>query len=276
MKKLFLLLPVLMAILVTGCLKDDPNEETIVLMGAEAGVMPISEVIPDTLLNFIMDAQAMSPNDVMDLPTGNLPPDIQGEYVFLPRVKFHDNYGNHPAANDTVYLRLGGEQKYIVTTVNDTLYAGDLLIQGTDTVVLDTITPIQVQDTVYYYPEGQHNRSIPCEIYGDILEKDGYKLKKTDAFVMGNGNNFTLYFTVDDYEGESQSGENEITEFTLTRGYIVKGTITPAGIENVVMACVNKDVDAHGDDGNEVLMKNRITFYRVQGGTAIRQKWVKP
>lgn len=276
MKKLFLLLPVLMAILVTGCLKDDRNEETIMLMGAESGVMPIGEVIPDTLLNFIMDAQAMSPNDVMDLPTGNLPPDIQGEYVFLPRVKFHDNYGNHPAANDTVYLRLGGEQKYIVTTVNDTLYAGDLLIQGTDTVVLDTITPIQVEDTVYYYPEGQHNRSIPCEIYGDILEKDGYKLKKTDAFVMGNGNNFTLYFTVDDYEGESQSGENEITEFTLTRGYIVKGTITPAGIENVVMACVNKDVDAHGDDGNEVLMKNRITFYRVQGGTAIRQKWVKP
>ena len=48
MKRLFWLLPILLATLVTGCLKDDPNERTIVLLGTESEVKPIEEVIPDT------------------------------------------------------------------------------------------------------------------------------------------------------------------------------------------------------------------------------------
>ena len=60
MKRLFWLLPILLATLVTGCLKDDPSERTIVLLGTESEVKPIEEVIPDTLTVFIKDSVALN------------------------------------------------------------------------------------------------------------------------------------------------------------------------------------------------------------------------
>ena len=285
MKRLFWLPVLLLAMLVTSCLKDDLNQGTIVLLGTESEVKPIDSLIPDTLLNFV---QGMTP--ALNLPEGNTPPDIQGEYIFGLR-ELYKNNGHAPVANDTLYLRFGGNM--VLDSVGHSYHANDILIQGTDTVVLQNDTTIY--NTFTYYPNGQHNRTVPCEIYGDIPEKDNnYKLKKADAFVMGyvsgdgTEKSFTVYFTLDydcDYIDDVSS--LPVAEYTLTRGYVITGKITDGGIVKAVVACVNKDAKLTSDatlvppDAIES-MKNRIYIYRVKGsiaepfGLAIRQQWDKP
>lgn len=239
MKKLIWLLPVLLAMLVSSCLKDDVNE-TVILLGTESDVKPIGEVIPDTLLNFLADPTVM---DGFTLPVGNMPPDIQGEYVFFPRELFADN-GFSPVANDTLFFRFGG-------------------------------TPES-----QYYPNGQHNRLVPC----DIHEK-GFSLKSIEkAFVMGSGDEFTVYFAVQ-YDDcvEVVSG----TQYTLTRGYIITGTVTATGIDRAIVACVNMDAKFNvmpsgvPEEALERLI-GQIFVYRVKTddpnnpfGSAIRQQWYK-
>lgn len=180
--------------------------------------------------------------EVLELHEGITPPDIQGEYMFFPRELYADN-GHHPEANDTLFFRFGGDG-----------------------------------DTLGYYPEGQHNRCMPV----DILEK-GFSQKHVDkAYVMGNGSDFTAYFTVP-YDDcfESMSG----IYFTLTRGYVIKGTVSDTGIDDVVMACVNISAEPNNpsdyvpDDAFR-LMLNRIYIYRVNTGntsdpfgSAVRQQW---
>lgn len=275
MKRLFWLLPVLLAMLVTGCLKDDPNEKTIVLMGTESNVEIIKEVIPDTLLDFVADTAVMG-TMALNLPTGNTPPDIQGDYLFGPRVLYKYN-GDHPVANDSIFLRFGGEQDSLEVLVNQTFHAGEVLPQSTDTLIADTT--IQVTSTTYFYPNGQHNRWVPCDIYGDIQEKNGYLKKSVTAYVMGRGSEFTVYFTVD-YDCEQAEAE-----FTLKRGYILTGVITQEGIEHAVLACVNieakkkNDVPTVPEDAIQS-MENHIYIYRVRVlsdpnafGLAERIKW---
>lgn len=244
MKKRIWLLAALVTLLMTGCLKEGTG--TIVLMGTESDVMPIDQVIPDTLLKFIVDSTEMM-DTILVLPTGIKPPNIQGEYMFYPRRFYRDN-GFHVMATDTVCFRFGGES-----------------------------------DTLGCYPEGQHNMIVPCDFYGDIMESGNVFLVKSQphAYVMGEGNDFTAYFKIS-YEHceEPISG----AEFTLTRGYILTGTVTTQGIENAVLACVNISAEQNGVQQNippEAIagLSNRIFIYRVQGdainpfGTAPRQKW---
>lgn len=283
------MLPVVLTILMTGCLKENLDPETIVLMGTESEVLPIDSVIPDTLLNFVHNEVAMAPASVLDLPQGNMPPDIQGEFVFSPLnlVGYNADHPN-PSPEDTLFLRLGGKPQYYSVEVEQQYYQGQLLIQGNDTLVLQADTTIIVPGTAYYYPDGQHNQIVPCELYGDVLETgNAYQLKKADAFVMGNGNSFTLYFTIP-YECEytNESGTT-VAEYTLTRGYIITGSIAQHGIDQAVVACVNKKVEVKGNstmvpstmvpsDAIES-MANSIYIYRIVGDRpAVRQPWVKP
>ena len=229
MKRGLLLIPFLLSLL-TGCLKDDTTQGTIVLMGTEADVKPVEEVIPDTLLAFITDPSVMG-DDVIDLPTGCTPPDIQGEYLFCPRELFHDN-GHQPVANDTLFFRF----------------------------------------------DGQHNRIAP----GDLREKGFSQRHIHQVYVMGNGNDFTAYFTVkydDCYEPMSQ------VEFSLTRGYILTGTVTSTGIDHAVVACVNIAVEPNSPSQYVSIdalktLENRIYIYRIHSddpaqpyGSAIKQQW---
>lgn len=278
MKRLFWLLPLLLTMLVTGCLKDDPNDETIVLMGTESEVQPIQKVIPDTMLVFVDSLK-------LNLPTGNVPPDIQGEFVFSPLDLYKYN-GNPvvPSPEDTLFLRLGGELDSLAVTTTVTLHAGEML----DTLVLQADTTIQVEGMHYFYPNGQHNGSVPCELYGDVMEKDNkYNLKKTDAFVMGYGSDFTLYFTID-YDCEYMDGTGvKVADYKMTRGYVITGSMTSEGIDQAIVACVNKKVEVQGSptlvpsDAIES-MQDRIYIYRVHGtpsspfGMAVRHSWVKP
>ncbi len=240
MKQKLWLMAALLTMLMTGCLKDD-LQGTIVLMGTESDVKSIEEVLPDTLLTFVRDIAAMG-GRILELPEGNTPPDIQGEFLFFPRELYAHN-GHHPEANDTLFFRFGGEG-----------------------------------DTLGYYPEGQHNRCVSV----DIFEK-GFSLKHVEnAYVMGSGDDFTAYFTVP-YDDcfESMSG----VYYTLTRGYVIKGKVTEAGIEEAVMACVN--ISAEPNNPSDYvpenafrLMLNRIYIYRVNTGdtsnpfgSAVRQQW---
>jgi hypothetical protein len=256
-KRIIWLLPVLLAMLVTSCLKDDLNQ-TIVLLGTESDVKTIEQVIPDTLMSFITDTMAMQ-DSVLILPDGNLPPDIQGEFMFFPRDLYRNN-GYQGPEGDTLFIRFGGDQGEIYTYLDSVHYApGDSLFLGMDTILIQSDTIILVEDTVFCYPQGQHNRMVPCDIQESGLSGS------VDAYVMGEDDQFTAYFTV--------SYENDGNGNSLKRGYILTGTITPAGIDKAIMACVNIDC-------SDQSMINAIGVYRVRNddpndrfGLAVRQKW---
>ena len=289
MKKLLLFLPVLLVMLMTGCLKDNLQEGTIVLLGTESDVKPIGEVIPDTLLKFIMDADAMSPT--LNLPAGNCPPDIQGEYVFSPMELYAYNADNYtPSPDDTLFFRFGGSLSSYQVEMEIEYHQGDTLIQGNDTLVFSSDTTIMTTGTNYYYPDGQNNMKVPCEFYGDVMEEGNkYNLKQTEAYVMGytdvltNKKAFSVYFTIDYDCEEVNSGE----KYTLTRGYIITGVVTQQGIGQAVVACVNKEVKLQNTSSTVPpiaieSMKDLIYIYRIKGtesepfGLAVRQQWVKP
>ena len=272
MKKLLLFLPVLLVVLMTGCLKDDQDQSTIVLLGTESDVKPIEEVIPDTLLSFL---KTVSPE--LTLPTGNTPPDIQGEFVFAPR-ELYANNGHLLPANDTIRFRFGGDSEPLEITSEIQLHSGDTIFYGADTLVLHADSLLTITGMTLYYPEGQHNGLVPC----DILE-DGLSLQKgIEAYVMGTGNQFTVYFVVtyDDCE-EPNSG----VKFSLTRGYVLTGTMTEDGIDRAVMACVNIAVQAQTTSPNVPGsslqdMLDKIYVYRVNSGNpinpfgmAVRKNW---
>lgn len=91
-----LVLLALSVLLLSSCLKDDPDEGTIILMGTESYVKSIEEVLPDTLLK-VMDT----------LPQGNTPPNVQGEFVLRPKeLVWYNGYAVAPG--DSICFRFGG------------------------------------------------------------------------------------------------------------------------------------------------------------------------
>lgn len=230
MKKVFWLLP-LLAMLATGCLKENQEgPQTIVPMGTEADVKPIEQMGIDTLLHFLNDIS------ILTLPTGNIPPDIQGECVLTPLELIAYN-ADHPVPGDSLYLRFGGEPSWLIIQVDTTSF-----------------------DTVPFYPNGQNNRTVPCDIKGDVMEKGNvFNMKHIDkGFVMGHDDVFTVYFIVK-YNCEYM-GETGNVEFELTRGYVITGMMTTNGIDQVVVACVNINVTT--TDPTVQAMKNHIYIYR--------------
>lgn len=274
MKRTFLFFTVFASLWLTSCLKDDPSQGTIALMGTEADVKPIDQVIPDTLLHFIGDSNVMH-NQVIDLPAGVTPPDIQGEFMFAPRELFA--YNHHFVPNDTVRIRFGGDPSFLSTIVTDTIEIGvDTVITETDTILKPIDSLVVDTVSVPYYLEGQHNMLVPVDIYGDVIEKGNqYNKKQANGYVMGSGKRFTAYFAVD------YACEMDGVDFAYRRGYVVTGEIAPEGIKNAVMAIVNMDVVV---DGNSIYAnfpeKDWIYVYRAKSddsqnpfGVAIRQNW---
>lgn len=242
MKKLIWLLPVLMVALLSGCLKDDPNEGTIVLLGTESDVKPIfgsNGVIPDTLQNFILDTTAMH-HQILKLPEGSMPPDIQGEFVFPRRLKAHNGYGID--LFDTVFIRFGGD--------------------------CDSLG--------VYYPNGQHNMMVPCDIKGDVMEEGSvFRIKsQPKAYVMGNGKDFAAYFVIDDYNCDVLL-DGVLRPYKMKRGYIFTGKVTADGVENAILACINISVEGDIPAGSAVPREDYIYIYQssIPSGAAIRKKW---
>lgn len=100
MKRLFWLLPVLLAIFVTGCLKEDPDSKTLVLLGTESEVQTFDEVEGlDTLRTFLLDSLALA------LPIGNFPPDVQGKFTFdLITLESYNNHLHIPSGSLEIQL----------------------------------------------------------------------------------------------------------------------------------------------------------------------------
>lgn len=100
MKRLFWLLPVLLAIFVTGCLKEDPDSKTLVLLGTESEVQTFDEVESlDTLRTFLLDSLALA------LPIGNFPPDVQGKFTFdLITLESYNNHHHIPSGSLEIQL----------------------------------------------------------------------------------------------------------------------------------------------------------------------------
>ena len=207
MKRLIWLLPVLMALVMASCLKDDQSE-TIVLLGTESDVKPIESMGMDTLLRFIADPVAMH-GSALEPSQGVVPPDVQGEYIFMLGSVTYTN-GDQHAVPDSIAFRFGGE-------------------------------PIQDTTGYVFYPVGQHNCKVKCEIYGDVLERGNkYNIKSSNGFVVGKDKNFTIYFIVDYDCEEPNTGD----AFALKKGYIIKGEIDEQKtISAAWVGCVNIESD---------------------------------
>lgn len=248
------MLPVMLLLLVTGCLKDDDLSQTIILMGPELDGVPIDSLPGfDTLMAFIADPSSMH-NTVLELPKGNFPPDIQGEFVFQIQGDSAYASNDHILSLDSLCFRFGGEPSFMQVSHDDTIHVGQLLIQGADTLVMAHDTVLHVVDTFVYYVNGQQNMAVPCEIYGDVMEKGNtYKIKgPAEGYVMGRGDDFVAYFVVE-YDCE----QLEI-EFDLKRGYVVTGKINKdtKNISEAWVACVNIDSSIPS-------MAQRIYVYRI-------------
>lgn len=206
MKRLIWLLPISLVLLVTSCLKDEMNE-TIVLMGTESYVKRIDSIIPDTLFSYIGDSAVMGDNVIVP-NRGNMPPNIQGEFVFGPRELFSYNETYHGNL-DTLYIRFGGDPD----TINNS-----------------------------YYPQGQHNMMVVCDI-----KEPGLPLMSVDAFVMGTDNQFTVYFdvTYDNVENPATGGSYSLKRGYVLTGNITNAGIERArlacvNIESSLTDLVNK------------------------------------
>ena len=125
MKKSIWLLPVFLILLVASCMKENLKDETIVLMGTEMDVKSIDQVLPDTLLNFLVDSSKMAMDSFpLQLPTGINPPDIQDEYMFFLTELYATNSGLIWGDGDTICFRFNNQQNRIAE--------GDIKVKGAD------------------------------------------------------------------------------------------------------------------------------------------------
>lgn len=230
----FVLMAWLLLLTMAGCLKDDPNQGTIILMGTESYVKTIEEVIPDALLSFL-DA-----NDIA-LHEGNVPPDIQGELRF-PRdlIYYNCSAGEAIQVDDTLFYRFGGDNA--------------------------------LDGNFVYYPNGQHGRVLPCDSW-----ETGVAISATNpAYLMGNGNDFTMYFIQ-----HCKVEENDMqVKYDLDRAVVIVGTVTADGLDDAMVAYLNIGVsnidNPMGFVPNQYIMAmvGRINVYQVKPDReAIWMEW---
>lgn len=120
--KLVSLAFVMFGMLFASCTKND--DSTIILIGEERYIDDILTVIPDTLKP-AFDAAFGS------IPTGPVPPKIEGSYVVDPKQRVSTNVDNWPLTviEPNVYLRFSGQHNGVTT-----LDLNEATEQHTDTV----------------------------------------------------------------------------------------------------------------------------------------------
>lgn len=109
MKRIIWLLPILLTFFVTGCLKEDTESNTLVLLGTESEVQTYDEMEGlDTLRTFLLDSMALS------LPTGNFPPDVQGKFTFdLITLESYNNH--HHIPNGSLEIQLDNQHNRLIS-----------------------------------------------------------------------------------------------------------------------------------------------------------------
>ena len=232
------LLVLAIPLLLVSCLKDDPKEGTIVLMGAETYVKGIEEVIDDTLLRVLADTSLMK-LDSLSLYKGNTPPDVQGQFVFCPKELLWYN-ADQIAAGDSICFRFGGDV-----------------------------------DTLGCYPEGQHNRVVPLDYQEDAMMKHtdtaylmGNKDRFTAYFELTHNNisdipgvNFNLrrgYVIMGRMSPRGDKMLNVRVACINLQLVVNSNNVAVSGVQNEFIEA----------------MKGRIFVYRVQDdGPVLRQNW---
>lgn len=103
----------------TNCNKNT-YDETIVLLGKEAYVIPLNDLLPDTLKSKFQLHMGV-------MPEGYIPPNIEGEYVISPKEFTYSNFVNL-FDNMDMYLRITKQHNRIATVE---FYEGGTVVTDT-------------------------------------------------------------------------------------------------------------------------------------------------
>lgn len=99
----FILIIIIMSL--TACTKS--TDDTIVLLGEESYVIPLNDMIPDSLKTSFM-------NRFGSAPEGFIPPDIEGEYKISAKEFCFSNYLNL-SDNQDMYLKISQQHNRVAT-----------------------------------------------------------------------------------------------------------------------------------------------------------------
>lgn len=223
-----------LAALLSGCLKDDPSEGTIILMGAESYVKSIVEVMPNALLNVLTDASVMQMNPAV-LPEGNMPPDVQGEFVLRPKeLLWYNDYA--VPDGDSIRFRFGGDG-----------------------------------NASGFYQNGQHNRVTPCdyEENGMLSHTDSAYLMGS-----GNGFTAYFELTFEHID-EIPGVDYDMTRGYVVIGEMSRNGEAIENVRvayvNMNMRVNSNYIAVSGVDNAFIeAMEGRIFIYK---GTVLRRKW---
>lgn len=108
---IFVVCCILLAVVITGCSKNTQERYTIVLLGPEPYVVPLSEYLSEDIADDFK-------NNYGDMPTGYIPPDIEGQYLISPKTFCYSNFINLSDDQD-MHLRVTNQHNRIATVELD-------------------------------------------------------------------------------------------------------------------------------------------------------------
>lgn len=125
--RIYIICCVIVIIGLTNCSKSTYDGDTIILLGTESYVIPLNDMIPDSL-------KVVFPNYLGEIPEGYIPANIEGEYLISKKEFCHSNFVNL-FDNLDMHLRITKQHNRVAkvefyeggTVVTDTAY-----IMGTD------------------------------------------------------------------------------------------------------------------------------------------------
>jgi hypothetical protein len=127
----------------SSCTKENDNNGTVILLGREAYVVPMSEMIPDTLRDkFLM--QMGNP------PEGFIPPNIEGEYLISEKQFCHSNFVDLSDHED-MHLRVTNQHNRVANVEfheGATVYTDTAFIMGSGQRF--TIYMLEKRDMFFY------------------------------------------------------------------------------------------------------------------------------
>lgn len=206
MRKLFDILLIVAVVAFAGC-KKTSYDDTIILLGEESYVVPLQNMIPDTL-------QSVFLNKFGDVPEGYIPANIEGEYKISAKEFCCSNYMNL-SDNSDMYLKV----------------------------------------------TRQHNRVATVDLY------ECGQIKTDTAFVMGNGNLFTLYFN-----------EDKIMVFNgnhvlVKRLVVFKGEKTDDGIKDLYFGNIILSTDNGNNPFLDPFASGYYFIYKDKDGLSENCNW---
>lgn len=90
-----------------SCTKDNDSNDSIILLGKEAYVVPMLDIIPDSLQTKFL-SQMNNP------PRGFIPPNIEGEYLISEKQYCHSNFVDLSDHQD-MHLRVSNQHNRVAT-----------------------------------------------------------------------------------------------------------------------------------------------------------------